>query len=352
MAHPFSPNETRLSTAGGGYLTLPAGVPAAVLEYLNGRGGLAMPPPHAASGGYTLDLPLSDLHRPQQTPSGSSDDSSSSPAADASSDAESPPVAPGAPVPGRAGKRRAAQVVSRPSAGSSDGRADDAAAPAAAGKRARRNGRTATPTASSAGSPTTDDLSLAVCGGAAHPEKRKVRHKQTEDVRRHRINNAIEALRSLLNLEARAGKADILELARKTIVEKTSKPQPALDLPCVPRVAIILASCTTHTIVDLNTEALRTLGLSRKELPISEMHTKLHNEEDKPFIMPGIAPVVCGLKQSVTVCKRFRTQGEGQKLIWGRFTLTRSLHNNEVYITAVGSFLDEPPSTGLPYYIF
>merc|ERR1719305_1450646 len=110
-------------------------------------------------------------------------------------------------------------------------------------------------------------------------------------------------------------------------------------MPSLPRLAIIMISCTTQTMVDANSGAMKALG------------QKIQVHEDHPFVMPGFVAVVAGSKQSVTVCKRFRVFNKPEKIIWGRLTLTRSLFNNEVYLTGVGSFFDEAPTSGIPYYI-
>ena len=103
--------------------------------------------------------------------------------------------------------------------------------------------------------------------------------------------------------------------------------------------------------VDANSGAMKALGLTREDLQEKALCQKIQVHEDHPFVMPGFVAVVSGSKQSVTVCKRFRVFNKPEKIIWGRLTLTRSLFNNEVYLTGVGSFFDEAPTSGIPYYI-
>lgn len=221
---------------------------------------------------------------------------------------------------------------------------DDCEAPAA--KRAAAAGSSGRGTSSASPLP----MALVELGGNGKGSSlRKVRHKQTEDVRRHRINNAIEELRELLGLEPRTDKASILETAKEMLITRQRAPAPRLELPGAPRVAMFLMSTTEHALVDVNEEVLKRLRLSRDMLP-ARPPTNADDECDKSFVLPGIAPVVCGIRQAVTVCKRFRdTQGN---VVWGRFTLTRTLANNKVYMCGVGQFLDRPPGTALPYYIF
>jgi hypothetical protein len=159
-------------------------------------------------------------------------------------------------------------------------------------------------------------------------ELRRKRHKQTEDVRRHRINTAIDDVRRMLGIDPRVDKASVLDRVKALLAERAlgvngsagqgaageargsgcssargcsadgvlpimaagsarepspqlslSLPQdePAawqaawscmhLELPRLPQSFIALIDATDDVVVELNGNALAHLGLRRTDLP-------------------------------------------------------------------------------------
>ena len=332
---------TRIQTAEGTCLLLPPGVPLSVVAYIEECGpdsDILPSAQHAAAPGtYAANLPLDELHHKLQRRAvrpllgcKSSDRRRLLTAGDDDDGGGGGDGDTGAP-------RQLAETALAGSAAASRWLWD--AAPSS--KRPRLLAHTAS----------ADDAPLRCAKG--QPRDHRARHKQTADWRRRRINRAIENLRRLLHLEARTGKADVLGAARQALVERLAVGQPRPEPPRLPCASIIIISCSTQTIVDANVGALMALGLARADLPLdSHQEEAIRVREDRPYILPGVAEVVSGARQAATICSRFRAAGGGSRTFWGRLTLTRSLVGDTVYLTGVGSFFDEAPPSGAPYYIF
>jgi hypothetical protein len=189
-------------------------------------------------------------------------------------------------------------------------------------------------------------------GVVARPDFRRQRHKQTEDARRRRMNVTLEELRQLLGLDARTDKITLLQCVREALsgpvvprpVQK-ARPLTTLNLPSMPNAAIMAIDCANTSIIDLNGEAQRHLKITPAMLPVSVKHHRVLG--DAPFFLPWILRLTLGLRQSLTVLKRYRDV-DG-KIHWGRFTLNRVARNGKIFGLAVGEFYEDLPPLDVPY---
>lgn len=203
-------------------------------------------------------------------------------------------------------------------------------------------------------------------------ESRKRRHKQTEDLRRHRINATIDDVRRMLGLDERTDKAATLDHVKTLLAERSLGGAASrnasgvsntvsdgasytnenddvhdnddgraggvtlaadagraawaahhVDLPRLPHVAVAVmsASAPNRQVMEMNGNALAHLGYRRSDLPLPWSTLCLPDAVPVIAVLDEIARGLRGAPNATRLCLPLRTAG-GQTR-WGRFVFSR-----------------------------